>query len=149
MNPISTIARLMPGIVLAALLAALPAGAARAEVVPVVSSASAISRLHASELADIFLGRRDHLPDGRMVIALDGPPGSATRDEFYLQYLDRTPAQMRAYWSKLLFTGKGFPPREAVSYPALKALLQANPGSIGYLDSAALDATVKRVEIVP
>jgi len=72
-------------------------------------------RLSRSEINDIFLGRLRHLPDGRPVIPLDLDEGSVLRDRFYLEVLDRTPAQVRAHWARLLFTGRGTPPRSVDS----------------------------------
>lgn len=143
MNRFPNIVRRLAGIALFVLLA----DAAWAEVVPVVARTSPITHLSTSQLADIFLVKLRQLPDGQAVTPVDGPAGSPERDAFYQRYLNRTPAQMRAYWSKLLFTGQGFPPREAVSYSALKAILQADPSAIGYLDSSELDDSVRQVEI--
>lgn len=134
--------------VLAIGLAALFAAGTQAQVVPVVSSASPISRLHVDQLADIFLGKIERLPDGTRVVPVDGPENAPDREAFYRRFLGRTPVQIRAYWSKLLFTGRGFPPREVLGHDALKALLRENPAFIGYMDAAAVDASVKMVEVL-
>ena len=80
----------------------------------------------------IYLGRRSTLPDGRAVILVDLPAGPA-RDQFYLQLTRKNPSQIRAYWSRLVFTGRAQPPREAADVDDVRRILQATPGAIAYL----------------
>ena len=43
------------------------------------------------------------------------------------------PSQIRAYWSRLVFTGRAQPPREAADADEVRRLLQSTPGAIAYL----------------
>lgn len=52
---------------------------------------------------------------------------------------------MKAYWSKLVFTGKGTPPQEVPGDAEVKALIGSNPSTIGYIDAGSVDASVKVV----
>jgi hypothetical protein len=61
---------------------------------------------------------------------------------------NRTPALMKAYWTKRIFTGRGQPPRELPNSAAVRKLVAENPGMIGYIDRAALDASVRAVLVV-
>jgi ABC-type phosphate transport system substrate-binding protein len=83
------------------------------------------------------------------VSAIDQPVGSNTRDEFYARVASKSPALLKAYWSKLLFTGRGQPPREVDGNVAVKKLVAETPGLIGYIDRSALDATVRPVLVLP
>ena len=118
-----------------------------AQPVVIVSHASPINEMRASDLADIFLGRRDRLPGTGRLTPVDAPAAAPEREAFYLKYAGRNPAQMRAYWSRLLFTGKAYPPAEASSEAAMKRMVAANPAFIGYIDAAVLDPSVKPVRI--
>jgi len=95
-----------------ALAALMTSVSSRAEVVVVVSSKSAITALSKSQVADIFLGKVSSFPDGILAVPIDQADGSVERNEFYARVADRSPAQITAYWSKIVFTGRGEPPRE-------------------------------------
>lgn len=123
-------------------------GTAMAEVVVVVSAQNPVQALSKTQVADIFLGRSKRFPDGSNAVPIDQPEAAAAHDDFYGKFLERSPAQMKAYWSKIIFTGRGQPPRE-ISADELKKFLSRNPNAIGYLDSSALDDSVRAVKISP
>jgi ABC-type phosphate transport system substrate-binding protein len=134
---------------LCCLLLVLLAGAAAAtELVVVVSARSPITILRADQVADIFLCEATRFPDGGEVVALDLPIGSPLRDDFYLKVANRTPALMKAYWTKKIFTGRGQPPRELPNSQAVRKLVADNPTLIGYIERSALDASVRPVLVV-
>ena len=119
---------------------------AQAEVVAVVSADSAVTSLSKNDIADIFLGKRARYPDGRPAIPLDQSEGSAERAAFYARYAAKTPVEMKMHWSKLIFTGRGQPPRQVGDAHALKAALAQQPGAIGYLDRSLVDDTLTVLE---
>lgn len=125
-----------------------PAMAAGPELVVIVSARSAVTALRPEQVADIFLAQTGRFPDGEEAVALDLPLGSPLRDEFYSKVAAKSPALMKAYWTKMIFTGRAQPPRELASSAAVRKMVADNPGLIGYIDRAALDASVKPV-LVP
>ena len=127
---------------MAAVLATL-SSAAIAEGVVVVSSKSGASPLSAEQASDIFLGRSNELPGGGAAVPIDQAEGSALRDEFYQKVGGKTAAQLKAYWSKQIFSGKGQPPKAVGDNAAVKSLLASNPNMIGYIDKSAVDGSVK------
>ena len=129
-----------------ALLAISPAlgGAwASADVVAVVSAKSAVQSLTSDQLADIFLGRVSRFPNGLLAVPIDLRDGSPERDEFYAKFTGKTPAQVKAYWSKIIFTGRGQPPKAVPTDLDVKKFLAANDTAIGYINSALLDDSVR------
>ena len=130
------------------LLVMLAGATAAAELVVVVSARSPITSLRAEQVADIFLAEATRFPDGGEVVALDLPIGSPLRDDFYLKVANRSPALMKAYWTKKIFTGRGQPPRELPNSQAVRKLVADNPTLIGYIDRSALDASVRPVLVV-
>jgi ABC-type phosphate transport system substrate-binding protein len=130
-------------IAVGALALALGAGAAGADVVAVVSSASPVTTLSKSQIADIFLGKSMRFPDGSVAVPLDLKEGAAERDEFYLQFAGKSAAQMKAHWSKVIFTGRGQPPRTVSNGSEARKLLAAAPNAIGYLERSLVDGSVK------
>ena len=118
---------------------------ARADVVAVVSSKSAITSLSRAQVADIFLGKASRFPDGVSAVPVDQADGSAVRAEFYQKIVGESVAQMKIYWSKIIFTGRGEPPPTAADSKDLKKRLQENPAVIGYIDRNQVDETVRVV----
>ena len=130
-------------LLLAALLTA--TSVAQAGVVVVMSSKSDVSSLSKAQVAQIFMAKTDVLPNGRVAKPVDQTEGSAVRNEFYDKVADKSPAQMKAYWSQLTFTGKAQPPRKVSGDAAVKAALGDNPAAIGYISDGAVDGSVKVV----
>ncbi len=120
---------------------------AHADVVVVVAPDSPLMSLTRSQLADIYLGRINRLPDGTSVVPIDQTDVSAAHTEFYEKYLGRTPAQIKAHWSKLIFTGRGQPPRTLADGDTLAAFIATNPHTIGYLDPAVVNRPLKVLPI--
>ena len=110
---------------------------AQAQVAVVMApSASAMTR---EQVANLYLGRSAELT------LLDLPEGSATRDLFYKKATDREPAQVKSTWSRIVFAGKGTPPKEVADAAAVKKAVAADPKAVGYIEKAAVDGSVKVV----
>lgn len=120
--------------------------AASAEVVAVVASASRVKQLSDLQIADIFLGKSSHFPDGTAAIPIDHADSSTARAEFYARYAGKSAVEMKMHWSKLIFTGRGQPPRQLQDASEVKAHLASNPSHISYLDRSQVDGTVTALE---
>lgn len=129
----------------AALLASSAALAQAGDLVVIVSARSQVEALRPDQAAAIFLAQSPRFPNGAVANALDQPVGSPERDQFYLRVAGKTPALLKAYWSKLVFTGRGQPPRELADDAAVRRAVADNPALIGYIDREALDPTVRPV----
>jgi ABC-type phosphate transport system substrate-binding protein len=131
-----------------AVLALALSGAAQhvlAETVVIVAAASPVTALTADQAADLFLGRASSFPSGGTATPIDQADGSAVRDDFYTKVANKSGAQVKAYWAKLVFTGKGQPPKDAGDSAGVKAAVAANPAAVGYVDKSAVDGSVKIV----
>src|SRR5580693_3220260 len=124
-------------------LAVMPAMTATADVVAVVSAKSAIKTLSKNQITDIFLGRTARFPDGSPAVPIDQSDGAAVRNEFYSSFTGKSAAQIKAYWSKIIFTGRGQPPRAVANGVAMKTFITGNPAAIGYIDTKLLDDSVR------
>ncbi len=133
----------------AALLGAtLAQGATAGELVVIVSSKSPVTSLRPEQVADIFLGQIASFPGGLEAVALDQSIGSPERDEFYNKVAAKTRPLVKAYWTKMIFTGRGQPPKEIGGSAQVRKMVADNPSLIGYIDKSALDASVKPVLLV-
>jgi len=127
----------------------LACGAACAgDLVVIVSARSSVAALRADQVAAIFLGQSARFPDGAVATALDQPIGSDERNQFYLNVTGKTPALLKAHWSKLVFTGRGQPPRELANSAAVRRAVADDTGLIGYIEREALDPSVRQVLLV-
>jgi ABC-type phosphate transport system substrate-binding protein len=136
------------GLVSVGLILGLGVSAVSADVVAVVSSKSPITTLSKNQVMDIFLGKRTSFPDGSLAVPIDQTEGSTARDEFYNRTAGMSPAQVKAFWSKIIFTGRGQPPKTVTSSLEAKKLLIASPNAISYIDQSLVDSSV-RVVLAP
>ena len=118
----------------AALLFALPA---MAEVVVVVNPKAAEASMTKDQVAQFFLGKSSAMSP------IDQPESAPVRAEFYKKVTDKDASQVKALWSKLVFTGKATMPKEAADSAAVKKMVASDPKAIGYIDKSAVDASVK------
>ncbi|MEO8360817.1 MAG: phosphate ABC transporter substrate-binding protein [Vicinamibacteria bacterium] len=116
---------------------------AAAEMVAVVAAKSGVTTLSRNQVMDVFLGKAIRFPDGTIAIPIDQAEGSAERNAFYSEFGGKSPAQIKAHWSKVIFTGRGRPPREVLNGVEVKKFIARNPGAIGYIDSTLVDGDVR------
>jgi ABC-type phosphate transport system substrate-binding protein len=107
----------------------------------VTAKGSNLAAFDGEEAKKLFLGREPQL-NGENVVLIFQRSGS-TRDEFESKVVQRTGADLTAYWSKLIFTGKANAPVEAASDADVKAKVNSTPGAIGYISEGAVDGSVK------
>jgi ABC-type phosphate transport system substrate-binding protein len=132
-------------IVAAAFVVALVSTPVLADVVAVVSVDSHVTTLTKNQLIDIFLGKASRFPDGTVAVPIDQAEGSSARDEFYLKVAGKSAAQLKAYWSKIIFTGRGQPPPVVANGVELKKRLGKDTAVIGYIDASLVDDSVRIV----
>jgi ABC-type phosphate transport system substrate-binding protein len=107
----------------------------------VAAKDSPFAAIDAEEAKKIFLGR-EPLIGGQAVTVIYQKDGD-TRTTFENKILGKTGADLTAYWSKLIFTGRAQAPTEANSNGEVKLKVNEAPGAIGYVDDSAVDASVK------
>lgn len=93
----------------------------------------------------IFLGKIKSFDNGTSVKPINLKPGDPVRDKFDRAALNKSSSQVKSYWSKLLFTGKGTPPKEVSSATEAKQMVSTNPEAIAYIDQSMVDSSVKVV----
>jgi hypothetical protein len=115
---------------------------AQAEPVLVNGWASPVVRLTREEAVRLYTGRLVGQSEGGLLRPLDLPAGSV-RDEFYQRLTGKNPNQIRAYWSRLVFSGQAVPPHEAANVAEVRALVTRYPDLVGYLPEAEVDGSVR------
>lgn len=125
-----------------ACIALFMSAASFAEIAVVVHPSNA-SSLDANTISRIFLGKLKAFPGGGQAVPLNLSESSSQTDEFNKKVLKKSGSQLKAYWSKLVFTGKGTPPKVIASDAEVISLVSSNPNIIGYIDAAAVTGDVK------
>ncbi len=115
---------------------------ALAEVAVVVNNTNANS-LANSDISRIFLGKMKSFPDGSSTIPVNLESGSTVRGELKEKALGKSSSQIKACWSKQVFSGKGKPPKEFASDADIISFVSATPGAIGYVDATSVNDKVK------
>ncbi|REL25442.1 phosphate ABC transporter substrate-binding protein [Thalassotalea euphylliae] len=118
---------------------------ASAQVAVIVNPANANS-ISDNDISRAFLGKLKTFADGQSIKAVNTKANSASRVEFEKLVLKKSPAQVKAYWSKRLFTGKGKPLQELASDQAVIDLVASTPNAIGYIDASSATSAVKVIK---
>ncbi|MCU6435078.1 hypothetical protein LPB67_14970 [Undibacterium sp. Jales W-56] len=114
-----------------------------AELVIVVNPQNPATKMFAAQAAQFFLG------GSVLFTPVEQAESSPIRAEFYKKVLEKEPAQVQAIWSRIVFTGKGKPPKEYKTSAEVKKAISENVNAIGYIEKSAVDDSVKVITTVP
>jgi ABC-type phosphate transport system substrate-binding protein len=89
------------------------------------------------EVVQYFLGKNQAMKP------LDRSSSDPIKTQFYHQLTGQDLSQVKAAWSRLVFTGKASAPKELPDAAAVKKAVAADPKAIGYIDKSEVDQTVK------
>lgn len=121
-------------------LTAVPAPADEALVV-IVNPDSGVAALSRTEVVNLFLGRYKKLATGLRAVPLDT---EGQREPFYSILVNKTAAEINAYWARLIFSGQTTAPHQLSETQVLNTVA-STPGAIGYVRKSSVDARVRIV----
>jgi len=116
-----------------------------ADIAVIVSEKNATTQMSAREVRKLFLGKSRKLPDGSRALLVGLQP---IQTAFNKSALRKADAQVKAAWSRLLFSGRAKPPREFSSASAVIEFVAGNSNAVGYVPAEELDDGVKAVFIL-
>ena len=117
-------------------------GLSLADPVAVVSSKSTITAASKEEIANLFLGKSNAV-GGASAIPVGLKEGNPLRDAFFQHFAGKSADQAKAIISKQVFTGKAQPMKEVSSDADIKSVIASDANTVGMIDSASVDASVK------
>ncbi len=129
------------------LLFLVTAGQVYADVAVVANKAVSVDSITGNEAKKLWLGKSKSL-GGASVKLADLVPGDPSRDQFYSTVVKKSEKKLKAYWAKIVFSGKGIPPKAFDSDAEVVDWVAKTPGAIGYVDSAAANDSVKVLMLV-
>jgi hypothetical protein len=116
---------------------------AQAGIAVVVGANSPAAKLSVDQVGQLFLAKTSALPGAGQAVLIDQSEGAAVRDAFYVQVTGKSAAQVKALWSRLVFSGAAQLPQALASGGDVKKFLSGNANAIGYIDASEVDASVK------
>lgn len=122
---------------------------AKADIAIIAHPSNAETRLTVEEVKQLYLGRLTSLPQGGKAVLVDHKDGSATKEQFLAKVLNKTASELKAHWSRLIFSGGGVPPAVIGGDQDVKSWVARNPNGVGYIDRTVVDGTVKVLLTVP
>lgn len=122
---------------------------ANAEIAIIANAGESVSALTEDQAKAIFLKKTLTFPNGTPVSAVDLPESDQLRNEFYEKVAGKTPSQLKAYWAKLVFTGKGTPNEARQSEASVLSWVGGSTGRIGYVNADKVNSRVKVLLRVP
>lgn len=120
-----------------------------AELVVIVNTGVKVDKLSRDEVVNIFMGRYRKLSDGSSAQPLDIRDESLERQNFYKKLLDKSLAEINAYWARLIFSGRTTPPVVMDTQHDIIDKVSHDLGAIGYVERGNLSSKVKIVYSLP
>lgn len=115
-----------------------------AEVVVIVNPDNPVT-LSDKEIKRIFLGKMKSYPGGNAILPINHSKKSDVRKHFDQHALGKSSKQIKAYWSRLMFSGKGNPPKELDNDAKIIELVAEDPAVIGYINA---ESKTERVKVI-
>lgn len=128
------------------LLLALSPVAAEPAIVVVVRQDSPLSQLSRDDVAALFLGKT-HRSNDIPLLPFDSKD-SDLRERFYQEVAEMSGMRLKAYWSRIVFSGQGRPPRELSTAEARTKLADESDALI-YLPEDQITPSMKVVFSTP
>jgi ABC-type phosphate transport system substrate-binding protein len=108
----------------------------------VVSKDSSINNITKKELSKIFLSKTKRLPTGNKSLVREHT-NKIYQSEFYKLVCNKDEKQLKKYWAKMIFTGRGQPPKKIKSLKKLIEFVQNNKNAISYIPSKYMNDNLK------
>lgn len=126
-----------------------PAGAAESFQV-VVHVSNPVSVLSAQEVSKMFLKKVSRWEGGGKVSPVDLEERSPVREAFSLRVHGKDTPAIKAYWQRMIFSGRDVPPPEMKTVREVLDYVRDHPGAIGYVPAGTgLVDGVKPLRVAP
>ena len=85
-----------------------------------------------NDLKRIYLNRKKRWNGGKGIVTATLADGTLHR-LFLEKYINKSSAQFNTFWKRVIFTGKGAPPKNFQTEEELVVFVANTPGAIGYV----------------
>src|ERR1044071_1208401 len=112
------------------MLAAFPARSGDEAFRIVVHRDNPIESITRAKLSAIYMKRTRSWGDGREIVPVDQPASSPVRERFSRSIHGKNVAYVTRYWQRLIFSGRGIPPRQLPDDAAGLGFVEGQPGGV-------------------
>ena len=113
----------------------------------IVNSSNTVASMTKTEVSKIFLKKVISWNNGKKVNPVDLSSDSSIREAFSEEIHGKKVKAIRAYWGKMIFSGRAVPPPEKASDADVIAYVQENLDAVGYVSASAPTSDVKVLSI--
>lgn len=99
----------------------------------IVNAESGVVELSRAEVVNIYFGRQRRFPSGQTALPIDLAGQDGEKTEFYARLVDKSLAEVKSYWARLVFSGQGSSPWQAATPEEVLEIVENNRGAIGYI----------------
>lgn len=121
----------------------------RAELVVVVNARSGVAAMSRNEVVNLFFGRSRQFFNGIEAQPVDMLDAHPDRARFYAALVGKDLAEVNAYWSRQVFSGRLPPPVKVATPEEVLKWVVSHPGGIGFVELSKADARVRVVYELP
>lgn len=97
------------------------------------------------DVANIFLAKKKTFPNGINTTPINHPERQEARSVFDEKILGKDLKQIKAYWARLIFTGKAVPIKTERNDAEILEAVSRDPNAIGYVESSSVTDDVRVV----
>lgn len=115
----------------------------------VVHPDNPVDALTQAELSRLFLKKVTTWPEGGKVEPVDQIDAAPVRSAFSSAIHGRQVSAIKAYWNKVIFSGRGLPPPELEGDREIVAFVRSHPRGIGYVSSGTDTSALKVLRVEP
>jgi len=117
--------------------------------IAIIANSKSSATLDAKAAKKLFLGKTSKVSGTTRVVLVGQTDNSPTKAEFTKKITNKSLGKYKAYWSKLIFSGKAVPPKELASDADVIAFVSKNANAIGYIDGKSVTGSIKVLLRVP
>jgi ABC-type phosphate transport system substrate-binding protein len=133
----------MVAVLLVVILAISTTATVQAQVSIIVAKSSA-QKVSKEEAKDIFMGATSAWGNGAKIQVIDQSDTEVGKT-FYESFVGKSANQVRLQWTKLVLSGQAQAPKKLNDDEAVRKAVADDPNAIGYIQSSAMDGSVKEI----
>ncbi len=134
---------------LAVAVAGLSSHPARAELAVIVAPSVGVDSVTLEQVERLYLDKSVRGLANARLTPVDHKQGSELRKEFVRKVMGKSERQLAGYWSRVMFSGKGQPPRQYSNDAEVIEQVTSEPGKVGYIDAASVNDSTKVILRIP
>jgi len=101
----------------------------------IVSKESSLFTLSLNTLSKLFLSKTKSLPNGNQAVTLE-LDNKEYQSLFYQKVTHKNERQLKKYWTTMIFTGRGTPPKQMKTISDVVRYVKENTNAIAYIPSS-------------